>query len=254
MVTAMGRRPTTYSQQAAASSGCVACRRSRARLGGTGRANEETFAKEVCLLHDEKYVATGGDCGRVYVWGRVSGRLVYRERGDGSIVNCVAPHPSLPLLAVSGIDDDIKLFGLGEARAVGAAAPAWRDGARARVEAEGWTHDGDDPPPPPVGEAAARTALATAARLREAGNGAYRSADLSTRWSATHALDELHVAPPTAELQAEVEDEGVRVPNSRRRASGRVNSTPRWRGATRCSPCGRGASTRSIAARRRTCR
>ena len=82
----------------------------------SGRQNDETFAKEVCFLHDDRYVATGGDCGRVYVWGTASGRLVYRDRGDGSIVNVVCPHPSLPLLAVSGIDDDVKLFGLGDSR------------------------------------------------------------------------------------------------------------------------------------------
>ena len=36
-------------------------------------------------------------------------------RGDGCIVNCVSPHPSLPLLAVAGIDSDVKIFSLGDA-------------------------------------------------------------------------------------------------------------------------------------------
>ena len=57
---------------------------------------------QVAFLHDDAYVATGGDCGRLFVWGSESARLVYRAKGDGSIVNCVAPHPTLPLIAVSG--------------------------------------------------------------------------------------------------------------------------------------------------------
>ena len=66
-----------------------------------GRMNEETFAKEVQFMWDDRYVATGGDCGKLYVWGTDSGRTVYRARADGNIVNCVAPHPVLPMLAVS---------------------------------------------------------------------------------------------------------------------------------------------------------
>jgi hypothetical protein len=79
----------------------------------TGRVNEETFAKEAVWLANDRLVATGGDCGRLYIWSAVSGRLVYRAQADGSIVNCVAPHPSLPFVAVSGIDDGIKLFRVG---------------------------------------------------------------------------------------------------------------------------------------------
>ena len=79
-----------------------------------GRRNEETFAKEVALVHGEQYVATGGDDGHLYVWDRLSGvpRLILK--GDGHIVNCVAPHPFLPYLAVSGIDSTVKIFTVGE--------------------------------------------------------------------------------------------------------------------------------------------
>ena len=51
----------------------------------TGRVNEETFAKEAVWLANDRLVATGGDCGRLYLWSAVSGRLVYRAQADGSM-------------------------------------------------------------------------------------------------------------------------------------------------------------------------
>eukprot|EP00310_Coccolithus_braarudii_P012396 CAMPEP_0183348976 /NCGR_PEP_ID=MMETSP0164_2-20130417/13305_1 /TAXON_ID=221442 /ORGANISM="Coccolithus pelagicus ssp braarudi, Strain PLY182g" /LENGTH=709 /DNA_ID=CAMNT_0025520643 /DNA_START=5 /DNA_END=2137 /DNA_ORIENTATION=+ len=82
----------------------------------SGRVNDDTFAKEVCLLHQDAYIATGGDCGNLYIWHTVSAKQVLKVRADACIVNCLAPHPSLPLLAVSGIDSDVKLFSLGDSR------------------------------------------------------------------------------------------------------------------------------------------
>ena len=32
-----------------------------------GRVNEETFAKEACFVHHDNYVASGGDCGRLFL-------------------------------------------------------------------------------------------------------------------------------------------------------------------------------------------
>lgn len=31
-------------------------------------------------------------------------------KGDNHVVNCIQPHPSLPLLATSGVDHDVKLW------------------------------------------------------------------------------------------------------------------------------------------------
>ena len=56
----------------------------------------------------------GGDCGGLFIWHADSGRRALRTVGDSHIVNCVVAHPSLPLLAVSGIDSHIKLFSPGE--------------------------------------------------------------------------------------------------------------------------------------------
>ena len=35
----------------------------------------------------------------MFIWERDSGRLVRAIKADGQIVNCVAPHPSLPVVA-----------------------------------------------------------------------------------------------------------------------------------------------------------
>merc|ERR1719235_2313359 len=78
-----------------------------------GRANQRTFAKEVRFIFDDRFVVSGGDCGNVYIWRTSDGALLQRFRADGSICNCVSPHPTLPLLAASGIDDTIKIFEVG---------------------------------------------------------------------------------------------------------------------------------------------
>ena len=188
----------------------------------TGRANEDTFAKEVCFLHDGAYVATGGDCGHVYVWGAQSGRLVYRARGDSSIVNVVAPHPSLPMLAVSGIDDNVKLFGLGEIQPSRLRRRTIRSACEGRVmtstigttdeDAEGWAKDDDGPPPPSVSATQAQERLTLAAELRERGNNAFNDGDVPHA-AATYeaALEAVHMTPPTPALDSDVENERCRL-------------------------------------------
>ena len=75
-----------------------------------GRTNEETCAKEVQFLCGEAAVGSGGDCGNFYVWDASSGGLLKKLRADRYIVNCVAPHPTWPLVATSGIDSEIKIL------------------------------------------------------------------------------------------------------------------------------------------------
>ena len=58
-----------------------------------------------------EFVVSGSDCGNVFVWDRKSERVVnYFHADDGGVVNVIEAHPSLPLLAVSGLDNDAKLF------------------------------------------------------------------------------------------------------------------------------------------------
>ena len=81
-----------------------------------GRLNEQTCAKEVCFLCGESAVGSGGDCGHFFIWDALSGELRRKFRADRCIVNCMAPHPVLPVVATSGIDSDIKVFDVGDRR------------------------------------------------------------------------------------------------------------------------------------------
>lgn len=57
-----------------------------------------------------EYVVSGSDCGRIFIWKKKSGELVRVMEADRYIVNCIEPHPHLPVLASSGIENDIKVW------------------------------------------------------------------------------------------------------------------------------------------------
>ncbi|KAJ1645294.1 hypothetical protein LPJ64_003104 [Coemansia asiatica] len=76
----------------------------------TGHCNFQT-TKDVNFVFD-RYIASGSDDGHVFIWDRDSMDIVQIIRGDHEIVNIVEGHPSLPLIAVSGIDSEIHLFSL----------------------------------------------------------------------------------------------------------------------------------------------
>lgn len=56
------------------------------------------------------YVLSGSDCGHVFLWDRYTAELVMLLEADHHVVNCLQPHPVLPILATSGIDYDVKLW------------------------------------------------------------------------------------------------------------------------------------------------
>lgn len=53
---------------------------------------------------------SGSDCGHIFIWNRKNGELINLLRGDNHVVNCVQPHPSMPILASSGIDYNVKIW------------------------------------------------------------------------------------------------------------------------------------------------
>nr|CAD7587072.1 unnamed protein product [Timema genevievae] len=69
----------------------------------------ETMIKEATFWGQD-YVLSGSDCGHVFAWDRHSGALVMLLEADHHVVNCLQPHPFLPILATSGIDYDVKLW------------------------------------------------------------------------------------------------------------------------------------------------
>ncbi|KAI5739568.1 hypothetical protein M8J77_020819 [Diaphorina citri] len=86
-----------------------AARRGSMRRKFTGHRNARTMIKQARFWGDG-YVMSGSDCGHVFIWDRYSGKLAMCLEADKHVVNCVLPHPTLPLLATSGIDYDVKIW------------------------------------------------------------------------------------------------------------------------------------------------
>lgn len=55
-------------------------------------------------------IISGSDCGHIFVWNRHTAELVQLLEADKHVVNCVQPHPTLPILASSGIDYNVKIW------------------------------------------------------------------------------------------------------------------------------------------------
>lgn len=58
----------------------------------------------------DEYVTSGSDDGNFFIWKKSSGELVDVLEGDDSVVNVIEGHPTLPLVAVSGIDTTVKVI------------------------------------------------------------------------------------------------------------------------------------------------
>jgi len=76
-----------------------------------GACNTTTDIKEAAFFGQRgQFVVAGSDCGCFFLWNRATTNLVEAWHGDESIVNCLQPHPSLCMLATSGIDPVVRLW------------------------------------------------------------------------------------------------------------------------------------------------
>ncbi|KAF7256003.1 hypothetical protein EG68_05922, partial [Paragonimus skrjabini miyazakii] len=76
-----------------------------------GHCNAITDIKEANFFGGHgQYIVGGSDCGSFFVWDRDSTNIVRILEADSSTVNCVQPHPSICLLASSGIDSVVRLW------------------------------------------------------------------------------------------------------------------------------------------------
>uniref|UniRef100_T1HA57 Uncharacterized protein n=1 Tax=Rhodnius prolixus TaxID=13249 RepID=T1HA57_RHOPR len=58
-----------------------------------------------------EFVISGSDCGYIYIWDKKTESIVQWMRGDeDGVINCLEPHPWIPVLATSGLDSDIKIW------------------------------------------------------------------------------------------------------------------------------------------------
>jgi len=60
---------------------------------------------------ESQFVISGSDCGNIFLWDKQTEGIVKLMPGDDNgVVNVLEPHPSLPILATSGLDDEVKLW------------------------------------------------------------------------------------------------------------------------------------------------
>jgi WD repeat-containing protein 42A len=78
-----------------------------------GHQNTQTVKGVNFLGPNYDFVASGSDCGYVFIWRKKDGVLMRVMKGDKRIVNCVEQHPSDTIIASSGIDTSIKIWGPG---------------------------------------------------------------------------------------------------------------------------------------------
>ncbi|KAG8623676.1 hypothetical protein KVT40_008652 [Elsinoe batatas] len=75
-----------------------------------GHCNVKTVKDVNFYGLDDEYVVSGSDEGNLFIWDRKTCKLLNILEGDGEVVNVIQGHPYEPMLAVSGIDDTIKIF------------------------------------------------------------------------------------------------------------------------------------------------
>ncbi|KAL0042807.1 hypothetical protein WJX79_000477 [Trebouxia sp. C0005] len=76
-----------------------------------GHANVQTDIKEAIFMgSQDDLVAAGSDDGSVFIYDAVTGQVVTFLQADEDVANCVQCHPTLPVLATSGIEHTIKLW------------------------------------------------------------------------------------------------------------------------------------------------
>ncbi|KAF3484151.1 wd and tetratricopeptide repeat protein [Arthroderma uncinatum] len=75
-----------------------------------GHCNIKTVKDVNYFGLDDEYVVSGSDDGNLFIWDRKTSDLLNILSGDSEVVNVIQGHPYEPTLAVSGIDQTIKIF------------------------------------------------------------------------------------------------------------------------------------------------
>ncbi|KAK5944270.1 hypothetical protein PMZ80_003551 [Knufia obscura] len=78
-----------------------------------GHCNTRTVKDVNYYGLDDEYVISGSDDGRFFIWDRKTTEIVSVLEGDQEVVNVIQGHPYEPMIACSGIDSTIKIFGPG---------------------------------------------------------------------------------------------------------------------------------------------
>ncbi|XP_050668654.1 DDB1- and CUL4-associated factor 8 [Leptidea sinapis] len=77
----------------------------------SGHRNSATYKGVSFFGANSEYVVSGSDCSHIFIWEKHSEAIVQWVKGDTSgVVNCIEAHPRFPVLATSGLDNDIKIW------------------------------------------------------------------------------------------------------------------------------------------------
>ncbi|XP_033057492.1 DDB1- and CUL4-associated factor 8-like protein 2 [Trachypithecus francoisi] len=58
-----------------------------------------------------EFVVSGSDCGHIFFWEKSSCQIIQFLKGNREgTINCLEPHPYLPVLATSGLDHNVKIW------------------------------------------------------------------------------------------------------------------------------------------------
>ncbi|XP_076044499.1 DDB1- and CUL4-associated factor 8-like [Oratosquilla oratoria] len=77
----------------------------------SGHRNNVTVKGVNFFGPSSRFIISGSDCGNLFIWDRETEAIIHCMPGDDNgVVNVLEPHPHIPVLATSGLDDDIKIW------------------------------------------------------------------------------------------------------------------------------------------------
>ncbi|KAH8365574.1 hypothetical protein KR093_002042 [Drosophila rubida] len=76
-----------------------------------GHINSRTIKGANFFGPRSEYVVSGSDCGNIFFWDKNTEAVINYKKGDLSgVVNCLEPHPWMPVLATSGLEHKVKIW------------------------------------------------------------------------------------------------------------------------------------------------
>jgi len=76
-----------------------------------GHCNSQTVKGVNFYGPNSEFVVSGSDCGHIFFWDKEGEDIVHMVEGDKEgVVNCLEPHPNLPIMATSGLDNQVKIW------------------------------------------------------------------------------------------------------------------------------------------------
>ncbi|KAH8395252.1 hypothetical protein KR222_004397 [Zaprionus bogoriensis] len=76
-----------------------------------GHVNNRTIKGVNFFGPHSEYIVSGSDCGHIFFWDKNTEAVINFMKGDESgVVNCLEPHPWMPVLATSGLEHKVKIW------------------------------------------------------------------------------------------------------------------------------------------------